>query len=157
VEDRRRGDEIESTRDQALARGRGRFRRAARPQQGLGSSHRQASRQLRRGVRPQRRRRLQARHQPRAQPAVDQRRHPVRAADPVIERAAMPPAVALYSNPTIRAALYQLALFGALLWFGYEFAVNARSNLTAQNITSGFGFLDHTAGFGVNQSLIAYS
>src|SRR5262249_49830139 len=34
---------------------------------------------------------------------------------------------------------------------------NARINLAAQNISSGFGFLDQTAGFGINQSLIAYS
>ncbi len=44
-----------------------------------------------------------------------------------------------------------------VLWFGYEFALNAKANLEAQQITSGFGFLDQTAGFGINQSLIAYS
>jgi len=88
---------------------------------------------------------------------VDQGRHPVRPADPVIDRAAMPPQIAFYNHPTFRAVLYQLALLVALLWFGYEFAVNARSNLEAQSLASGFGFLDNTAGFGVNQSLIAYS
>jgi general L-amino acid transport system permease protein len=88
---------------------------------------------------------------------VDQGRHPVRAADPVIDRAAMPPPVAFYNHPTIRAVLYQLALLAGLLWLGYEFVVNARSNLEAQSLASGFGFLDNTAGFGVNQSLIAYS
>ena len=69
----------------------------------------------------------------------------------------MPPQIAFYNHPTFRAVLYQLALLVALLWFGYEFAVNARSNLEAQSLASGFGFLDNTAGFGVNQSLIAYS
>ena len=62
---------------------RGQLRRAARPDQGLGRAHRQAGRQLRRSVRAQRGNRLEARHQPRHQPAVDQGRHPVRAADPV--------------------------------------------------------------------------
>ena len=38
-----------------------------------------------------------------------------------------------------------------------QFALNAKANLDAQEITSGFGFLDNTAGFGVNQSLIPYS
>ena len=44
-----------------------------------------------------------------------------------------------------------------MLWFGYEFALNARANLEAQKIASGFGFLDNTAGFGINQSLIPYN
>jgi general L-amino acid transport system permease protein len=68
-----------------------------------------------------------------------------------------PPRVALYNNPRIRAGLYQAVLLAAVLWFGYEFALNAKDNLQAQAITSGFGFLDQTAGFGINQSLIAYS
>ena len=53
-------------------------------------------------------------------------------------------------------SVYQLVLLAAVLWFGYEFVLNAKANLDAQNITSGFGFLDQTAGFGVNQSLIPY-
>ena len=73
------------------------------------------------------------------------------------ERASMPPRVAVFNNPKIRALFYQLVLLLAVLWFGYEFALNARANLEAQRITSGFGFLDNTAGFGVNQSLIAYN
>ena len=55
------------------------------------------------------------------------------------------------------AAFYQLILLAAVLWFGYEFALNAKANLEAQKITSGFGFLENTAGFGVNQSLIPYN
>ena len=61
-----------------------------------------------------------------------------------------------YSNPRTRALLYQIVVLTLLLGLGYEFIVNARSNLQAQNIASGFGFLDNTAGFCVNQSLIAY-
>jgi general L-amino acid transport system permease protein len=67
------------------------------------------------------------------------------------------PRVAVYNNPKIRAIFYQLVLLMAVLWLGYEFVLNARANLQAQNIASGFGFLDNTAGFGVNQSLIAYN
>jgi general L-amino acid transport system permease protein len=74
----------------------------------------------------------------------------------VIERAAAPPRVAVYNNPKIRAVFYQLLLLGAVLWFGIELTLNAKANLDAQRITSGFGFLDNTAGFGVNQSLIPY-
>jgi general L-amino acid transport system permease protein len=73
------------------------------------------------------------------------------------QRASGPPRVPLYNRPTVRAAFYQLILLAAVLWFGYEFALNAKANLEAQKITSGFGFLENTAGFGVNQSLIPYS
>ena len=68
-----------------------------------------------------------------------------------------PPRVAIYNRPKIRAVFYQLLLLAALLWVGFEFALNAKANLDAQKITSGFGFLDNTAGFGINQSLIAYN
>src|SRR4030088_1808041 len=45
----------------------------------------------------------------------------------------------------------------ALVWIGYEVVANARANLQAQRITSGFGFLNNTAGFDVSQNLIPYS
>src|SRR5258708_39237158 len=68
-----------------------------------------------------------------------------------------PPRVAIYNRPKIRAVFYQLVVLAALLWLGFEIALNAKANLDAQKITSGFGFLDNTAGFGINQSLIAYN
>ena len=74
-----------------------------------------------------------------------------------IERASAPPRVAIYNRPKIRAAFYQLVLLAALLWLGFEIALNAKANLDAQKITSGFGFLHNTAGFGINQSLIPYN
>jgi general L-amino acid transport system permease protein len=73
------------------------------------------------------------------------------------ERFPAVPQVAFYNRPGVRNAVWQLAVVAMLLWFGVEFALNAKANLDAQRITSGFGFLDNTAGFGVNQSLIAYS
>ena len=48
-------------------------------------------------------------------------------------------------------------LLAVVLWLGTEFVINARENLAAQNITTGFGFLEQTAGFGVSQSLIPYN
>jgi general L-amino acid transport system permease protein len=74
-----------------------------------------------------------------------------------IQRASAPPRVAVYNRPKVRAFLYQLALLALALWLGYEFILNAKANLAAQRITSGFGFLDQTAGFSVNQSLIPYN
>jgi len=61
-----------------------------------------------------------------------------------------------YNNPKLRAALYQVALLAALAWLGWIFETNARANLAAQGFASGFDFLNHTAGFGVSQSLIPY-
>lgn len=50
------------------------------------------------------------------------------------------------------------ALFVAVFaWVGYEIVANAKGNLAAQNIASGFGFMSNTAGFGVSQALIPYS
>ncbi len=68
-----------------------------------------------------------------------------------------PPRVPLHHDPKFRALVYQLVVMGLLLWLGYQFVLNATANLAAQGITSGFGFLANTAGFGVNQLLIPYS
>jgi general L-amino acid transport system permease protein len=51
----------------------------------------------------------------------------------------------------------QILFVGALAWIAYEIVANARANLEAQRITSGFGFLANTAGFDVSQALIPYS
>jgi general L-amino acid transport system permease protein len=51
----------------------------------------------------------------------------------------------------------QILFVAALAWIAYEIVANARSNLEAQRITSGFGFLANTAGFDVSQALIPYS
>ena len=51
----------------------------------------------------------------------------------------------------------QILFVGVLVWIGYEIVANAQDNLRSQRITSGFGFLNNTAGFDVSQSLIPYS
>src|ERR1700738_3314380 len=51
----------------------------------------------------------------------------------------------------------QILFVAALAWIGYEIVANARANLESQRITSGFGFLNNTAGFDVSQNLIPYS
>jgi general L-amino acid transport system permease protein len=52
---------------------------------------------------------------------------------------------------------FQILFVAAVVWIGYEIVANARANLQAQRITSGFGFLANTAGFDVSQNLIPYS
>jgi general L-amino acid transport system permease protein len=68
-----------------------------------------------------------------------------------------PARVAFYNDPKLRGIFYQIVLFVVVLWLGYEFVVNARDNLRAAKIATGFGFLDNTAGFSINQTLIPYT
>ena len=136
-------------------------------------AHREGGRQLRRVLRSQRRRRLQARDRPRPQPALEQGRNPVRAADPLI---ASPRAAAMTIEPRkpppqfvakLQRALggragwsgfvVQILFVAVLAWIGYEIVANARANLQTQRITAGFGFLKNTAGFDVSQNLIPYT
>src|SRR3978361_471360 len=51
----------------------------------------------------------------------------------------------------------QILFVAVLVWIGYEIVATAKANLQAQRITSGFGFLNNTAGFDVSQNLIPYS
>ena len=64
---------------------------------------------------------------------------------------------AFYNNPRFRSAFYQLVVLAAVIWFGIEFAINARANLEAQNVRFGFRFLSDPASFGISQTLISYS
>ena len=64
---------------------------------------------------------------------------------------------AFYNNPRFRSAFYQLVVLAAVIWFGVEFAINARANLEIKNVRFGFGFLNDPASFGISQTLISYS
>jgi general L-amino acid transport system permease protein len=64
---------------------------------------------------------------------------------------------AFYNDPKIRGLVYQLVLLAVVAWLVFDFAMNARANLRAQNIASGFGFLGHSSGFGINQTLVPYN
>ena len=62
-----------------------------------------------------------------------------------------------WRDPAKRALLFQ-ALMLAALFAAIGFIVsNTLDNLDARGITTGFGFLDNTAGFGIVQSLIDYT
>ena len=63
----------------------------------------------------------------------------------------------LANDPRARGIVYQGLLAAALValaWMGWR---NVVANMQARGIPMGFGFWDETAGFDVNQSLIAYS
>jgi general L-amino acid transport system permease protein len=72
------------------------------------------------------------------------------------DRATRPPRIALSRDPRARSIVSQAIFILLLFWLGWEFVANARSNLAAKGIVSGFGFLDNSAGFDVSQSLIPY-
>ncbi len=56
-----------------------------------------------------------------------------------------------------RALAIQIAIALAILWLGWQAIGNVAENMRARNIPSNFDFLSATAGFDLNQSLIAYS
>jgi general L-amino acid transport system permease protein len=72
------------------------------------------------------------------------------------DRATRPPRIALYRDPRARSIAVQTLFVLLLLWLGWELIANARSNLAAKGIVSGFGFLNNSAGFDVNQTLIPF-
>jgi general L-amino acid transport system permease protein len=63
----------------------------------------------------------------------------------------------LLYRPEVRQAIYQVLLVVGLVFAVWEIAGNVSENLRRQNIASGFGFWDRTAGFDIAQTLIDYS
>ncbi len=63
----------------------------------------------------------------------------------------------LLYRPEFRQAVYQILLAACLIFAFWTIASNVSDNLARQNIASGFGFWNRTAGFDISQSLIAYS
>ena len=75
----------------------------------------------------------------------------------VADNAARRSARSIATDPRFRSFLVQFVLLLGVAWLGWTFYRNAQSNLAAQNIASGFGFLEQTAGFGISQTLIPYA
>ena len=77
---------------------------------------------------------------------------------PTIAQAEQAPARAsLLYDPKLRAIVYQVVLTAVVVFLVYQAATNAVANLRAARIASGFGFLNNTAGFDVNQAYIPFS
>ncbi|MGB9098240.1 amino acid ABC transporter permease [Erwinia sp.] len=62
-----------------------------------------------------------------------------------------------FSNPAVRAWLYQIIAIVVVLGVVGYLVHNTVINLANRGITSGFGFLERSAGFGIVQHLIDYS
>ena len=80
-----------------------------------------------------------------------------------IEARQPPPQYALRLRRTLggkagwNGFVLQVVFVVTMVWIGYEIVANARANLEAQRITSGFGFFNNTAGFDISQTLVPYS
>jgi general L-amino acid transport system permease protein len=61
-----------------------------------------------------------------------------------------------FSNPAVRAWLFQIIAIVAVISIAIYLIHNTVTNLNNRGITSGFGFLDRAAGFGIVQHLIDY-
>ncbi|HTO18156.1 MAG TPA: amino acid ABC transporter permease [Pseudomonas sp.] len=62
----------------------------------------------------------------------------------------------LLTDPQARAWIFQIVAVAAVVAFGWFLFHNTQANLQHRGITSGFGFLDNAAGFGITQHLIDY-
>jgi general L-amino acid transport system permease protein len=62
----------------------------------------------------------------------------------------------LLYRPEFRQAVYQILLVVGLIFVFWSIATNVADNLARQNIASGFGFWDRTAGFDISQTLIDF-
>ena len=67
------------------------------------------------------------------------------------------PRTPVWRDPVFRSLAIQGLLLLAVLGAGWWLFDNTRQNLSRQGIASGFGFLDHTAGFAIVMHLIPYS
>ncbi|WP_421682034.1 amino acid ABC transporter permease [Stutzerimonas urumqiensis] len=70
---------------------------------------------------------------------------------------ATPARGSLLSDPRARAWLFQIIAVAAVVGIGWYLFHNTQTNLANRGITSGLGFLDNAAGFGISQHLIDYS
>ncbi|WP_432463169.1 amino acid ABC transporter permease [Agarivorans sp. QJM3NY_33] len=62
----------------------------------------------------------------------------------------------IWFDPNVRALVFQIIVVIGVIGFFYYIISNALFNLEQRGITTGFGFLNQTAGFGIIQTLIEY-
>jgi len=62
-----------------------------------------------------------------------------------------------WRDPRVRAVVFQVVALACVFWFGYTLFQNTLANMETRGISTGFGFLDESAGFGIVMSLIPYN
>lgn len=60
------------------------------------------------------------------------------------------------TDATTRAVFYQVLAGAVVVALGWYFVSNTAANMAARGLTSGFGFLDVSAGFGISFTLIPF-
>lgn len=63
---------------------------------------------------------------------------------------------AIWNDPTFRSIAFQVIAGVAIVWFFWTIFDNTLTNMENRGITTGFAFLNNTAGFGILMSLIEY-
>jgi general L-amino acid transport system permease protein len=69
----------------------------------------------------------------------------------------LPPAVPFWRDPDKRGMVFQVVVLLLALSIGYVLFTNTQANLERQSIATGFGFLQHEAGFEIAEPVIKYS
>ena len=72
------------------------------------------------------------------------------------QREAAPAKTAIWHVPTFRSVVIQAVAVIVIGWIFYSIFSNTLSNMESRGITTGFAFLDSTAGYSILMSLIEY-
>lgn len=59
-------------------------------------------------------------------------------------------------DPRVRSLFFQAVAIALVFWAGWTLVDNTLANMESRGISTGFGFLDETAGFGIIMSLVPY-
>ena len=59
-------------------------------------------------------------------------------------------------DPRIRSIFFQVIAIALVFWGGWTLVDNTLSNMESRGISTGFGFLNETSGFGIIMSLVPY-
>lgn len=62
----------------------------------------------------------------------------------------------IVNDQRYRSVFYQIVVFAVVMWAGWYLFTNTAENLEARGMSSGFGFLNGTAGFSIAFSIIPY-
>jgi general L-amino acid transport system permease protein len=62
-----------------------------------------------------------------------------------------------WSDPGTRSFIYQVLILGAVGFAVWYLVSNTLYNLSARNISTGFGFLDREAGFAIGETMVPYT
>lgn len=77
-------------------------------------------------------------------------------ADTSKEQTAQQPKSAIWNDPTFRSIAFQVVAGALIVWVAWAIFDNTLTNMEKRGITTGFAFLDSTAGYSILMSLVEY-